>query len=211
MKDASTEVAISLLRAARVLGCTLVHELAEKRVFRPWSTVAPPADSDDLADRPYDEGIKMLSLARSLELPHVRKQALYALLASDTFWSDVGDPERRVAVDLPDSDLVLLYRARVVMQENWRRQYLSPPKACLAEGCCDGRDANARRIKWHGEFAAATVEEARDSLRAADRMQQYVHTLTGWCQSCIEDRANAWQDVRAVWWAELDRLLASRY
>ncbi|KAI0692583.1 hypothetical protein C8T65DRAFT_745087 [Cerioporus squamosus] len=209
--DAPYEAAVSLLRAAHVLGCKLISNLAEKRVVGPWSSTAPPSDDDNLADRPYQEGIELLSLARELGLPHaVRKQALYALLASDVLWSDVEDPKRRAAVDISDCDLLLLYRARSAMQEKWRRQYLAPPSMCHTEGCCEDRDEDARRVRWYGEFAAVTVEEARDPLRAADRMQQYVRTLTGWCQSCIEDRADAWREVRTVWWEELDKLLFCR-
>ncbi|RDX40207.1 hypothetical protein OH76DRAFT_1413123 [Lentinus brumalis] len=203
VKEAPIEAALSLLRASRVLSCKAIGKLAEARLLGPWSSAAVPAVRDELAGRPYREALRMLELAQDISAPLARKQALYALLTDDQFWTDVAS--RRAQVAISDADLLLLYRARAAMQEKWRVHVLTPPKACANCGCIS--DEGARAVLWSGQMAKYTGTEVRDPVRSVEGVRTAVKGLATWCGACVDERTHASGEARDRWWRELDELL----
>ena len=199
---------MSLLRVSRSLSCNVIGDLAEKQAFGPWSKAGNPAPGDQLVGRPYREAIQMLALARELNVSPAQKHALYALLASDHFWSDAGS--KRADLRISDADLLLLYRARAILQEKWRVLALTPPHPepchCQAEGCL--RDEGPRNAQWWGQMATYATTEVRDPLRSVEGVRTAVEALNNtWCRACVDERALAWAAAREAWWMELDQLL----
>ena len=199
---------MSLLRASRSLSCNVIGDLAEKQAFGPWSKAGIPAPGDELVGLPYNEAIQILALARELNVPLAQKHALYALLASDHFWSDAAS--KRADVRLSDADLLLLYRARALLQEKWRVLALTPPTPChcQAEGCL--RDKGPRNALWWGQMATYATTEVRDPLRSVEGVRTAVEALNNtWCRACVDERALAWAAAREAWWTELDQLFGN--
>ncbi|KAI0767855.1 hypothetical protein C8Q74DRAFT_1204585 [Fomes fomentarius] len=205
VQDAPTEVAESLLRTSRLLECTLMSDLAKKRLLTAWSLTSPPTKGNPSPS--YQDAITILPIARELQNRDVLKLALYELLASDTFWKDVSGAERS-KVDVADADLIRLLTARAALQESWRTHVLSPPKACNTASCSGSHPALCNST-WFAEFAQSIISETRDPFREIDVFQDRVRALKGrWCDACIGDRVRAWDDVRLVWWKELGAMLA---
>ncbi|RPD60480.1 hypothetical protein L226DRAFT_386814 [Lentinus tigrinus ALCF2SS1-7] len=204
VKDASKDTAMSLLRASRVVSCRVLAKLAEQRLLGPWASADIPSPEDGLDGRPYREAIEMLGLSRELNAPLAQKQALYSLLANEQFWSDVAS--QRAEVDLSDTDILLLYRARATIQEKWRILALTPPsEPCLLDVCL--RDESARNALWWGQTAKYTKTEVRDPLRSAVNVKTAIPEMGHWCRACLEERVRAWDNARNLWWSDLDQLL----
>ncbi|RDX52156.1 hypothetical protein OH76DRAFT_194935 [Lentinus brumalis] len=203
VKDAPNKTALSLLRASRVLSCKLIGDLAQARILGPWSSVSVPSPGDKLSGRPYRQAFRMLKLAQDVEAPLARKQALYALLADAHFWLDVTSQRAEVAIS--DADLLLLYRARVAMQEKWRVHVLTPPKAGPNCGCLS--DEGTRAALWSGQMAKYATTEVRDPFRSIVGVRNAVRKLVYWCGACVNERTRALEEARNLWWQELDELL----
>ncbi|RPD60478.1 hypothetical protein L226DRAFT_612053 [Lentinus tigrinus ALCF2SS1-7] len=201
---ASMDTVMSLLRASSAVSCKVLGRLAEQRAFGPWTSTEIPAPGDKLTGRPYREAIKMLSLSRELKVSLAQKQALYSLLADEQFWSDIAS--QRAEVDLSDKDILLLYRARVTIQEKWRILALTPPsEPCQLDVCV--RAEGARNALWWGQMAEYTKAEVRDPLRSALNVKTAVPEMGHWCRACLEERRRAWDNARNLWWSDLDQLL----
>ncbi|KAI0692581.1 hypothetical protein C8T65DRAFT_72915 [Cerioporus squamosus] len=162
-----------------------------------------PAPGDELAGRPYGEALHMLRLTHAIDAPLVRKQALYALLSDDQFWSD--SRSKRADVDIASDDLVMLYHVRALMQEKWRVHALTPPKQCQDAECL--ADGGARKALWRGQMAEYTAAEVRDPIREVTGVRTAIGELGTWCRVCLDERARAWEVARDLWWDELDQLL----
>ena len=106
---------------------------------------------------------------------------------------------------ISDADLLLLYRARAILQEKWRVLALTPPEPCQAEGCL--RDEGPRNALWWGQMATYATTEVRDPLRSVEDVRTAVKDLNMWCRACVDERALAWAAAREAWWTELDQLL----
>ena len=212
IESASYNDCLSLLRASAALSCSIIREPVQAKVVARWASEVPPTAAD--TPPPYSDAIEAVELASHLEILGVIKRASYELLASEAFWTDARSGNI-APTSLLSHKLGRFYHARAMLQQAWRAHVLTLPqngdRTCLRScACSDPSTMHTGVATWCATFAQDMVEEVRDPLRAIDGMSMRVRALKDtaiWCESCIDERADAWEKERTAWWTGLDEWL----
>lgn len=208
----SQGTAVSLLRVATKLGCGTVHKVAKHRLCSLWPPTAP---SNSRRRKNLNETTDIIAVARELDLPEVLKRAFYELLRNPSFWDMLVN--KRANVKLPDADVITLYHARHILQQEWRALALaptSPESVCLGtqeqQRCASSIPARSAG-RWQSHFVQTGDLEkgALDPVCYVDVILEgplFKRTEGPWCSACFAERKAAWEGAKARWWDTLDGL-----
>ncbi|KAI0363506.1 hypothetical protein BV20DRAFT_983757 [Pilatotrama ljubarskyi] len=199
-------VAIALLRVATRLGCRDVRDLAEHRIEQLWPCTVIHANlSEPKAD---SDALEIISVCREFKLQGFLKRAFYELVRSTTFWKKVETERHMLA--LADADLLMLYRARHVLQQLWRELVFVPPPHPCPTGLCQHTSAPQRQASWSAEMVKRghPRKGEEDPIGYLDTFKRRVfEQLNGtWCKTCLTKSAVAWLEAKREWWRKLNGL-----
>ncbi|KAI0363509.1 hypothetical protein BV20DRAFT_1057988 [Pilatotrama ljubarskyi] len=201
----SQAVALALLRVATPLGCTAVLDFARHRLRQLWPDVVPHEGMEVIG---YDAALEVISAARQFGLPELLKQAFYEVLQSIAFWRH-AETERHT-LPLGDADLLMLYRARHVLQQLWSERILVPPPYPCPTGKCTRNSAADRELTWYAHIVKSGYLQKgqQDPMRHIDGLSRYaVQTLAkSWCGACLDKNIVAWATAKQEWWKKMDEL-----
>ncbi|KAI0349912.1 hypothetical protein OH77DRAFT_1525299 [Trametes cingulata] len=209
-------VALSLVRAAQLLGCSTVLDEGKRQLRELWPTTLPVGPQRGMYGSFYHTLI-LISDARELGLTEPLKWAFYELIRNSTFWrlaESVGNGKHTM-IPLSDADLLALYRARHHLQARWRELIIKPPgeTARCPTGQCERRIYQERTALWwprvlHGDYLKGGE---RDPICYFDTLKENL-TRFGkeWCETCLAASFARWDVVKAQWWDDLDGLLRLR-
>ncbi|KAI0327383.1 hypothetical protein GY45DRAFT_1132639 [Cubamyces sp. BRFM 1775] len=218
-------VALSLLRAGTRLKCDIALDAAKGRLRELWPTTPPDYEGQNAATHPKDVWT-VIDTARKHGVPEVLKRALYALLLKPSAWErpPPGQKHARPGVQVPTSDVLMLYHARHVLQREWQALLFVVPGEsggrCVREADagadrCRVVEKEPRAMKWrstliHNGFwdkgagdviGYAGVVAEKMSAHAAEPAEKRV-----WCTLCLHERRAAFLAAREKWWGMLDEL-----
>ncbi|KAI0752325.1 hypothetical protein C8Q80DRAFT_1266878 [Daedaleopsis nitida] len=227
-------VAVSLLRAAHRLSCTLVIVLARIQLTAIWDSRVPPppvcipstsptddeepddTDADDSVNAAFGsddgpshpEAIHMLSVAREYSIPlePVEKRVLYTLLSSRAFWAALSTDRTQIA--LGNDMLCRLYHARDALQRAWRAFILTPPRGAMCRCMVSVDRVRMWKARVTEENNGLLEECAEDPIRLdVFRGAKRRVFEWPWCAQCLQERENEWKKKRMEWWKKLDEWL----
>lgn len=157
----------------------------------------------------------IVAAAREFNMPELLKRAFYEFLCNPSFWEAIS--ANRKGVNLADTDLIRLYHARHVLQQEWNTLVLTPPmpgEKCptlLAKKPCTFITTKRRKVYWRSHF----VDTGELEKGGADLIAYANIVLEGplfkvpdetWCKACLDERTEVWQAARNRWWDMLDGL-----
>ncbi len=222
------DIAISLLRVAHALACEPILAIAKKRIGELWDGSQLPRPDSPV--RETEAAIKAIALARQYNLPGMLKRAVYELLGDKKFRDALRkDP---YATRLHHRDITLLFQIRFALGDVWRDFvlvapctdpqsgqslcYLAPGKDCdlspiSTQTPTPQKNPRARdRVSSWEHFVIRTgqLKEGADDPFRYDSIGRNTGQLEkSWCQYCLQERLNAWEEKRLEWWGMLDAWL----
>ncbi|RPD75738.1 hypothetical protein L226DRAFT_386900 [Lentinus tigrinus ALCF2SS1-7] len=212
-KPLTQDLAILLLKTAYALSCPVVFDLAKRRLSELWNGDDLPGDSPAETERAvsWEEAVSIINLARKYDVPEVVKRAFYEVLVSKDFWRAHNADSRKI--DLPDDDIYRLREMRLYLNSQWPKFVIETPQTdekgetkCTPTGyhlpfACEMQRCE-RKDNWL-KFALDNEEletGALDPLRYNLVRRRETTLKKMWCQWCLQDKEETWNDLRAQWW-----------
>ncbi|OJT03847.1 hypothetical protein TRAPUB_5470 [Trametes pubescens] len=153
-----------MLRMADKIGCKTVLDVAKRRLCEHWPLTVP--QRTNFMKKGLSNSIAIIELARQFNIPEILKRAHYEILRSYSFWANIV--ANRDSVKLADTDLLTLYHARHVLQQEWRTLLLTPPvpkDLCLSSKGCVYTESATRSEKWRSQVIDHLEDKAVDPIR----------------------------------------------
>lgn len=202
-------VAVPLLRVAHHLGCQTIFQAAKHRLSQLYPSTIPGRTS---RKKTLDHASTIIAVAREFHLPELSKRAFYEVLRNAHFWKVVIT--NRTSVNLTDTDILNLYHARQVLQQEWRALLNTPPEAaCIAAADhrhCIYSSRSQRAAHWRSHFVDSGELEkgAEDPICSIDAVLQsaFFQQPVNWCKACLDGRRDAFEAAKVRWWGMLDQL-----
>ncbi len=201
-------IALSLVRVAHSLSCDVVLKLARRRLCsiwdaehpakassRPATKMSPTSSSlsaDTAAVHTYHDAVFVILFARKYDIPELLKRAFYQLLASAEFCAALTADRKQIR--LTEEDVLRLYNARFVLQQQWRKAVVLAPymdengvSACRGDGyACSIYNNSSRSQHWRKMMLESEVVEAGmgDPLRYDASSGFTKEQKEAWCRVC---------------------------
>ncbi|RPD60481.1 hypothetical protein L226DRAFT_386799 [Lentinus tigrinus ALCF2SS1-7] len=218
--NAKMKTILVILRVSDVLSCPSLHDLAKARLRSLWWSSPIPRRKDNIdillrmSDQHTLDAAMAIFLARRYKIDHVLKRAFYDILCKVSDW-DNAESRTRLRLPLSDADIIILFQARSALLRRWRELLMTPPNgnepepACIA--CATVREYGEAERPWRREVADKFgPREPNDFFWEIENVVlpwiEQLRTEGRWCHSCLDDRQHAWEDVRELWWQQLDEL-----
>ncbi|EJF57032.1 hypothetical protein DICSQDRAFT_129713 [Dichomitus squalens LYAD-421 SS1] len=214
----SQETLIPILRASQALECQKARDLAVEKLRALW-----PHDDPSLPGgrRPWTTAVTVIHASRECAVSELRVRALYELIRDAQFWH--AQARKRATIELSDQDIIGLFFARQWLQGAWQECAFTAPSAkgytgapeggcggaVQRAGCLPGRAAGpTRRAAWltdiivTGDFDKGK-QDPIGYLQAMVEGTKKRYRDVGWCETCMEERKQAWREAQQKWWGSL--------
>ncbi|KAI0658238.1 hypothetical protein C8Q70DRAFT_997964 [Cubamyces menziesii] len=211
----SQDVALCLLRAGTRLQCGAAVDAAKARLCQLWP-VTPPAHEEQGVVKPKDI-LAVIDAARKYAVPAALKRALCALLLNPPVWerTPAGQPMPEPldgGVEVPLSDVLMLYHARHVLQHESSTLLFAVPGEAQSGQCfiigpekCQLVEREARAGRWRTMFIDRGHWEKglKDPVGYVETVAEIIRksetSISGkgvWCALCLRNRKQAFLAAR---------------
>ncbi|TFK85412.1 hypothetical protein K466DRAFT_601205 [Polyporus arcularius HHB13444] len=220
LKPLTQDLAISLVQTAHALSCSVVFEYAQQSLSELWSRDTLPGDSPVDAARTvtWKEAMVMITVARKCGVLEILKRAFYELLVSEDFWV-IHDVDS-ATIDLPDEDIYRLREMRLYLNREWPKFVITPPQTdekgktkCTPTGyhppfACEMQNCQRRNTWLNFALDDEGLDTgARDPLRYNLVKRRAVTLEKTWCQWCLNNKEEVWNNLRMEWWGVLGDMM----
>lgn len=222
------QILASILQACSILGFEKAAAFARRSISNLWSP-----DLESLSSTKLPNAIKAVHLAKTCNLPVIRKRALYELLRTSSFGLELDDVEGfedpevfEVRSPIRGEDISRLLRAREMLQRNWIEATANPANVIFSPRNCALKDnttdetipkarqsclpLSARYNHWETTVIQSGIllDGLLDPLEGLKRLGQLDWLQGGYCMMCASAKQDMWGRKREAFWNRLDSILA---
>ncbi|OJT13780.1 hypothetical protein TRAPUB_9675 [Trametes pubescens] len=163
---------------------------------------------DTVASHTYHDAVFIILFARKYGIPELLKRAA-------EFWAALTADRKQIR--LTEDDLLRLYNARFVLQQQWRKVVVLAPymkengvSACRGDGyTCSIYNNSSRSQHWRKMMLESEVVEAGmgDPLRYDASSGFTKEQKQAWCRVCRMGWTDMLVKKRTEWWASFGDLM----